>query len=541
MTMDVHSLEATRLHEQARLDSLKSAVERNEWGQFATPPALALDMAKYVRDLWTSRTDKIRFFDPAIGTGAFYSALLRAFPKGVIQSALGIELDSVFVSAARGLWERTGLSVIKGDFTRSPVAIESQRPNLILTNPPYVRHHHIDPGDKVRLKTLVAEKLGYNISGLAGLYCYFLLLAHEWLAEDGIGVWLIPSEFMDVNYGTTLKRYLAERVTLLHIHRFDPTDLQFGDALVSSAVVVFQKSGHRKNHRTIFSYGGSLLKPKCQRSISLEVLAHTRKWTSLPDASRNELEEAKGEGPVLGAIFATKRGIATGANNFFILPRDKARSLRIPHDFLKPILPSPRHLKTLVIEADRDGYPVLEKQLALIDCDLPEHRLRKEYPRFWAYLESGKERGICETYLASNRTPWYKQEHRPPAPFLCTYMGRTTRNGRPFRFLWNRSQATAPNVYLLLYPIGPLKAALKRDPGLAKRVFDLLQEIDLTDLTGEGRVYGGGLHKLEPNELARISARRFAEALGLKIEPPASQQSLPFVDLIQATKSWTKS
>ncbi len=59
----------------------------------------------------------------------------------------------------------------------------------------------------------------------------------------------------------------------------------------------------------------------------------------------------------------------------------------------------------------------------------------------------------------------------PPGPFLCTYMGRA-RNGKPpFRFLWNRSQATAHNVYLMLYPKGPLRAALRNRPELEESVF----------------------------------------------------------------------
>ena len=69
------------------------------------------------------------------------------------------------------------------------------------------------------------------MSGLAGLYCYFLLIAHAWLAENGLAAWLIPSKFMDVNYGDEVKRYLTERVSLLQIHRFCPSDVQFDDAL----------------------------------------------------------------------------------------------------------------------------------------------------------------------------------------------------------------------------------------------------------------------------------------------------------------------
>jgi adenine-specific DNA-methyltransferase len=55
------------------------------------------------------------------------------------------------------------------------------------------------------------------------------------MADDGYAAWLIPSEFMDVNYGAALKRYLTDHVTLIRVHRFDPADVQFGDALVSSS------------------------------------------------------------------------------------------------------------------------------------------------------------------------------------------------------------------------------------------------------------------------------------------------------------------
>ena len=85
--------EATRLDEQHRLDRLKTAKERNQWGQFATPPALSLEIARYAWDKLQPREQRFNFLDPAIGSGSFYAAFRQAFPGDRIESATGIELD----------------------------------------------------------------------------------------------------------------------------------------------------------------------------------------------------------------------------------------------------------------------------------------------------------------------------------------------------------------------------------------------------------------------------------------------------------------
>jgi adenine-specific DNA-methyltransferase len=153
------------------------------------------------------------------------------------------------------------------------------------------------------------------------------------------------------------------------------------------------------------------------------------------------------------------------------------------------------------------GAPNVSPRLYLLDCHEPEENIRSAGPRFYEYLQEGRARNIHAAYLASRRAPWYSQEQRPPAPFLCTYMGRSRNGKHPFRFIWNRSQATAHNVYLMLYPKDRLRDALKKHPELAAKVFEALQRITPAQLLSEGRVYGGGLHKVEPKELAQISAQ----------------------------------
>lgn len=512
MTGDLAAMEAVRLREQLRVDSLKTQAERNALGQFATPPALANEIASYVRLLWENRTDRIRFLEPAVGSGSFYSAFRATFPNESWETACGIELDSEFARAAKAVWGPVGLTVINGDFTRfNPPQMDVDRANLIVTNPPYVRHHHIDRFEKTRLKTLVRTQLGLEINGLAGLYCYFLLLADVWLAESGIGVWLIPSEFMEVNYGAVIRDYLTNNVSLLRIHRFDPNMVQFDDALVTSAIVVFQKTAPQTGHTVSLSYGGSLTRPSNTTAVLTSTLRASRKWTRY-FSDTDEVIDVPGRS-TLSSLFKIQRGIATGNNNFFVLSRSDARDRGVPEHCLRPILPSPRFLKSPIVEAAADGYPLLNDQLAVIDCSLPEVEIRERYPEFWKYLQQGAEQGVNEGYLASKRHPWYRQEQRPPAPFLCTYMGRSNGDKKPFRFIWNRSRAIAANVYLLLYPRGALAVALEQDPSLYSTVFELLQGIDVVDILGEGRMYGGGLHKLEPKELGRVSASKILDAI----------------------------
>jgi hypothetical protein len=84
---------------------------------------------------------------------------------------------------------------------------------------------------------------------------------------------------------------------------------------------------------------------------------------------------------------------------------------------------------------------------------------------------------------------------------------------RPFRFILNHSLATAANVYLLLYPKPHVARALEANPGLKRQVWQALNRCEGSTLLDEGRVYGGGLHKLEPKELARVPADHLLEVL----------------------------
>lgn len=520
MSQKFANIEKQRVTLQAALDSGKTQAERNRLGQFATPTALAEDILRYAASLLPSSTI-VRFLDPAIGTGSFYSALVKVFPKNRIAEAMGFEIDPHYGKPAEELWKDTGLALKLADFT---YAESAPRFNLVICNPPYVRHHHLQNGDKNWLQTRTQQTSGMKISGLAGLYCHFMGLSHAWMAESGIAGWLIPSEFMDVNYGQAVKRYLLESVTLLHIHRFDPSDVQFTDALVSSAVVWFKNEPPPPNHEVKFTFGGTLVNPKILRLVSALSLAHEPKWTRFPASEVRHRSDI----PTLSDFFQIKRGVATGDNSYFILSENEIRARELPMEAFIPILPGPRYLQEDEVKPRKDGSPDIMRRLFLLNTKLSEEEIAKRFPSLIAYLEEGKARKLPDRYLCMHRSPWYAQENRPPAPIVCTYLGRSdAKTGRPFRFILNGSCATVANVYLALYPTPPMAREFERDSTLLRRVWRALNQLSPEVLVGEGRVYGGGLHKLEPRELGNVPAAFFVNLFpGTNIPKRARQLEL---------------
>lgn len=500
----MNELEKKRQVFQSEIDNSKTIEERKKFGQFSTPYNLAEEIVSYGLKLQSQKN--IQFLEPAVGTGVFLSVLNEYLSTNsgskTVDEILGVELDNSYFEAANSLWKNCDIQ--NADFTDLQ---PTKKYNLLISNPPYVRHHLISSDKKIALAKRVESELHIKTSGLMGLYCYFILLAHKWLAEKAVSGWLIPSEFMDVNYGIALKKYLLNNVHLTRIHRYAPTESKFDDALVSSCVVWFVNERISDDYEIEFSYGNTIDNPLLIKKVKKSELEKEPKWTRFPE---KDVRVHNGNNITLGDFFEIKRGIATGDNNFFILTKSEIlnRGFVLDEKYFQPILPSPRNLKTDKIIADENGMPIIDTQYFLLNCNS-----RIYDAKIQTYLDSGKSTTATK-YICKNRKIWYQQEKRTPTRFLCSYMGRGTKNNSvPFRFILNDSRAIATNSYLMLYPKKNLQNFLDLNNSNAILVWNALKQISVLDFSDEQRVYGGGLKKIEPRELAKVQCKELNKLL----------------------------
>jgi adenine-specific DNA-methyltransferase len=220
-------------------------------------------------------------------------------------------------------------------------------------------------------------------------------------------------------------------------------------------------------------------------TFTAETLLRTDKWDFL--IREGVQETAEGFVP-LRALATTKRGIATGANEFFHVAPSVAAQHGIPRTVLVPCVGR---------AADVGGF-----EFTAADLEVLVHQDRRAYLVTFgaaltaperAYIARGEAEGIQERYLLAVRKPWYSMEGQEPAPIWAAVFGR-----RGLRFVHNRANALTLTTFHCVYPFD----------GSAEFAAALTLCLNLPSVQAAARahtrVYGGGLLKFEPKDLLEI-------------------------------------
>ncbi len=346
-----------------------------------------------------------------------------------------------------------------------------------------MRHHDIGEAWKAWYSSRFAE-FGIRASGLAGLHLHFFLQTRLLATEGDIGAFITSAEWLDVNYGSALRRLLLEELGGLALHVLEPTVEAFPGTATTAAITCFRvgETERAVRVRSVASLGclNGLTKGT---DIARERLQNEKRWSIIVRPSASHVDGVM----ELGELFRVHRGQVTGANGIWIAG-DHAAGL--PESVKLPAVTKARDL----IQA---GASLRTADNLRRVIDLPpelDQFTRAERNRISAFLQWARLHGADQSYIAQHRRAWWSVGLKAPAPILCTYMAR-----RPPQFTLNNVGARHINIAHGLYPRDALAADV-----LTKLVTWLNTNIN----TGSGRTYAGGLTKFEPKEIERLRIPR---------------------------------
>lgn len=455
--------------------------ETKQLGQVATPEPIAGLMAK-----WVMSAKPRAVLDPAAGLGGLLAACRRFNPRVEL---VGAERDTETLQRAKTSAPR-GTKLILVDYLKS----DAGQFDGVIANPPYVKAHRLDYSERDWL--YFEERFGTPLDRLTNIYALFLLKIWEDLAPRGRAAVILPAEFFNANFGEEIKERLLRAVRPVGIAIFAPSLNVFADALTTSAIVLLDKSRALKapiwarlaetvEDAETFVEGLLVGRISVAGSglIDLAALNPKDKWLNLL------LNGATERVPVqfanhLGDYFKSRRGIATGANDFFCLSRAVMREHQLTEAHVDPCITKATDADGLVFTREKfDALVARDRRCFLLNPSRNGQNLAR-------YLEVGKQQGIPKRHLPSHRPVWYLPENRAVADIWVAVFSRES-----VKFILNTSSAKNLTCFHGLYAkpgnesLAPLMT-LFLNSSLGRESFSQVN-----------RFYGDGLNKLEPKDV----------------------------------------
>jgi len=461
-----------------------------ELGQVATPPEIAQIMAR-----WIAANNPSSILDPAAGLGNLLFESHKLCPSA---NLFGIEQDSITHKKAM-LGAPSGTRLILADYLKYKI----EKVDAIIANPPYVKAHHLIYKDEEWASFEAA--FGIGLDRLTNLYALFLLKIWEDLTPNGRAAIIIPAEFLNANFGVSIKNRLLKAIRPSGIAVFDPSFSVFRNALTTSCILFILK-GQDKPAPIIACKVKSIEETKdfaellLSNSLGARVGGECHDISSWNPADKwlNKILGAQTEGldklsRKIGDYFRCRRGIATGGNDYFTLSRMEIESKKLRMSDFSPCIVHAAHAKGLIFTAkDFDELARSGKKCFLLDPKGKEDNLER-------YLEEGVKAGIPERHLPSHRPVWYLPENREPADIWVGVFSRES-----LKCAMNDAKVKNLTCFHGMYIRTPQE-------GLVELMTLFLNSSYGRTAFGQvNRFYGNGLNKLEPKDVEAMPCPNLA-------------------------------
>ena len=458
----------------------RNRADRKAAGQFFTPRWIASGMAR-----WVVACQPEHILDPAVGFGILLDECRR---HGYAGKLIGYDIDAAIITEwAHGLEDDLKAEVRRQDFLATKAAPIA----AAIVNPPYNRFQNRALSDFLQAE--ISQVVGLAASGFTNQYALFMYLVVSRLKPGGRAAFVVPSEFLATGYGEQVKAFICRNRRLSHLVLFDTAERIFPDAATTACVMLFDAAPC--NQLQVWHLAGEIETtqfhalcegqdaPAPHACIDYDLLDPQSNWQGLG------LGDHSHDGMVALTTFGdVKRGIATGANEFFVLKPSEAQGQALAAANLVNCIASAASAPSLVFDDEQFNKLRAEDKSCYLFNGLGSNAEPAQ-----RYVRYGQEIGVDQRYLTRMRKPWYRLESRRPAALLLAVFGRDG-----FRVCLNRTQAVNLTAFHGFYPHAdmaqwvPLIWLYLQSPMARARYIT------------QQRAYGDGLKKLEPGDWSKL-------------------------------------
>lgn len=389
-----------------------------EAGAFYTPEYIARFFAKYISKKYSEKEfDNLKILEPAVGSGIFLRTLLETQIEERIIKNVDLQIDKLFnnvigIDNDANACLATNLSltllhyvfnkqltkpnVIHGDSI--PLMEEFIKRNesvdIIISNPPYINQNKRDKNFTEPHK----EILGELTNGKVDVYQVFLKLSVDLLNPNGLGLFVLPHNFLTSESSKKLRNYVLKYCNIEVVADLSAINV-FENVSTYTMLLILRKKEYI-NQTNSFSW---LLKCRSSVGEALNQLLHENEseqkqyqvykakdyfkfdseWYILNKSEFDLLAKMK-ENRFIDDFLKLTQGVVSGKDSVFI--RNATDIPKQERLIYKQFLPD-KKISPYTSENDKNElifYPFINNEL------VEEENLANDFPFTWKYLNENK-------------------------------------------------------------------------------------------------------------------------------------------------------
>ena len=458
-------------------------------GAYYTPLKLAEKMVDFFKDDPSIQT----ILEPSCGDGVFVDVLLASQFLNEEKSVTAVEIETNEVEKLiRKLNGNSKVNVLNKDFFEFyHEKKDTQKYDLILGNPPYIRYQYLSEKQREEMADILTAH-GMKSNKLINAWVGFVVACVHMLTEEGKIAFVIPAEILQVAYAEDLRLFLSNELSKITLLTFE--ELVFPGIEQEVVVFIGEKGSAEKGIKIIEIHNLDGLDHVDLNVNDFQRLNHVHeKWTKyFTTIEENQLISSLKEDYRFQKLSDTgiiNIGITTGNNKYFSVNQDTVNEYDLT-DVVRPLIGRSSHAHSIYFY-ENDWKINVEQGKAAYLIDFPEKPIEEYSQGQRDYIALGEKNGENEGYKCQIRDRWYQVPSIwvPDAFFL-------RRNNLYPKFVLNCCHAVSTDTM----------HRVKFHEGIeAERIIlSYYNSISFAFTEICGRSYGGGVLEILPGEVGNI-------------------------------------